>query len=174
MGRLTLVLGVALTMVSMTLSDAIGDWAVDSGGREHRKAEAAIRYFTEVIKSTEITRKNRSFAFYNRGNAYYDLGDFDRAILNFSQALQLNTDADVYYNQGNAYANLQRHDQAIQNYSWAIQLKPDYHYAYYNRANSYFWKGDYDNAMEDYRKAYELNPDETVYQKKVTDFGLIN
>ena len=56
----------------------------------------------------------------------------------------------------------------------AIQLKPDYHYAYYNRANSYFWKGDYDNAMEDYRKAYELNPDETVYQKKVTDFGLIN
>ena len=45
---------------------------------------------------------------------------------------------------------------------------------YYNRANSYFWKVDYDNAMEDYRKAYELNPDETVYQKKVTDFGLIN
>ena len=95
MGRLTLVLGVALTMVSMTLSDAIGDWAVDSGGREHRKAEAAIRYFTEVIKSTEITRKNLKLCILQSGQRIsMILVIFDRAILNFSQALQLNTDAD--------------------------------------------------------------------------------
>ena len=42
-------------------------------------------------------------AYYNQGNAYYKVGDYEGAIDNYNQAIKLNPkDAQAYLNRGNA------------------------------------------------------------------------
>ena len=73
-------------------------------------------------------------AYNNRGAAYGDKGDVDRAIDDCNTAITLKSDyADAYNNRGNAYDNKGKVDRAISDYTEAIDLNPDYVEAYYNR-----------------------------------------
>jgi len=52
-------------------------------------------------------------AYYNRGTAYAELGEYDRAIEDYNKAIELNPDlAEAYNNRGIAYAKLGEHDRA--------------------------------------------------------------
>ena len=43
-------------------------------------------------------------AYYNRGNAYSDKGDYDRAIADYTRAIEIEPDDScVYYTRGDAY-----------------------------------------------------------------------
>jgi lipoprotein NlpI len=61
-----------------------------------------------------------------RGNAKYDQGDWDGAIADYTQALQLKSDYEpAYNNRGNAERQKGDWDAAIRDYTQAIELKPD-------------------------------------------------
>ena len=104
-----------------------------------------------------------------RGNAYYNLGEYQQAIADYDKAIELRPDlAGTYHNRGIVYEyNIrgQRYgkdaqlDRAIANYDKAIKLKSDFTEAYYNRGVIYAHKGDYDLAIADFDKAIELRPD---------------
>jgi len=97
-------------------------------------------------------------AYFNRGLAYDDKGQYDQAISDYSKAIELNPRlADAYNNRGNAYKNKGQNGQAISDYSKAIELNPRLADAYYNRGNSYDDKGQYDQAISDYSNAIEIN-----------------
>jgi len=56
-------------------------------------------------------------AFSSRGDAYYDKGEFDRAIQDYDQVIRLNpTSAAAFNNRGLAYVATGQFDQAIQDY----------------------------------------------------------
>ncbi len=94
-----------------------------------------------------------------------DEKDYDCKILNYSKAIELDSNNEVAYNnRGNAYDDKGNYDQAIKDYNKAIELKPDYADAYSNRAYSYRNKKNYDAAIADYRKALELNPNNEMYK----------
>ena len=98
-------------------------------------------------------------AFY-RGLSAVDKGDFDKAIKDFTTAIELKPDFfGAYNNRGNAYGEKRDFDTAIQDYGKAIELKPDYADAYYNRGITYGEKRDFDTAIQDYDKAIEIKPD---------------
>ena len=60
---------------------------------------------------------------YNRGNAYYDLGQYERAIEDWDEAIRLNPQAaDAYYNRGLAYERLGRQEQADRDFAKAKEL----------------------------------------------------
>ena len=68
-----------------------------------------ISYFTEAIRIDP----NDANAYYNRGNAYYDKREYDRAISDFNQVLKIDpNDAKAYYNRGAAYCQKEDYNKA--------------------------------------------------------------
>jgi protein O-mannosyl-transferase len=101
-----------------------------------------------------------SVAYNNRGNYYNVHGANDKAINDYTKAIELEQNYDdAYYNRGVTYGNQKLFDKAINDYTKVIEFKPDYAEAYNNRGSIYEAQGLYDKAMIDYSKAIELNPD---------------
>ena len=95
----------------------------------------------------------------NRGYAYANLNQPERAIEDFSTAIALNPNyAEAYYNRGNAYAELNEHERAIEDYGKAIELNPAFAEAYYNRGLAYAELNEHERAIKDYDRAIALNP----------------
>ena len=62
----------------------------------------------------------------NRGLAYAKQGFYDRAILDYSQAITLKPDyAKAYINRGLAYVDKGLYDRAIDDYNKAIHIDPN-------------------------------------------------
>ena len=63
----------------------------------------------------------------HRGNAYYDKGDYDHAIADFTQGLRIDPNfAWMYYNnRGNAYRNKGDYDRAIADFEAALRVNPN-------------------------------------------------
>ncbi len=106
----------------------------------------------------KIKHTNDAYFYYNRGNAKYDLQDYDGAILDYNKSIELNpNDAYFYNNRGNAKNNLKDYYGAILDFNKAIELNPNYEYAYYNRGNAKNKLQDYAGAIADFNKLIELN-----------------
>ncbi|MDR1112987.1 MAG: tetratricopeptide repeat protein [Bacteroidales bacterium] len=106
-------------------------------------------------------KRKRAAELLIQGNAYYAKGDYDKAIEDYSKAIDLMPDdVEAYNYRGNAYALKCDYDKAIEDFSKAIELKPNDAEAYNYRGVAYRKKGDYDKAIEDYSKAIELEPDD--------------
>jgi tetratricopeptide (TPR) repeat protein len=98
-------------------------------------------------------------AYLNRGGAYANNGDLDRASADFTKAIELDPKyAAAYLIRGNLYGKKGDLDRAIADYTEAIRLNPKYALAYNNRGLDYLNKGDLDRAIADLDKAIELDP----------------
>jgi tetratricopeptide (TPR) repeat protein len=98
-------------------------------------------------------------AYINRGVAYRQKGEYDRAIADYDRAIELNRNyAVAYNNRGNAYFDKGDFERAIADYSRFIALSPNDANAYFSRGVAYRQKGDYDRAIADYDRVIERNP----------------
>ena len=113
-------------------------------------------------------------AYYNRGIAYFNKGDFDRAIVDFSEAIELNPDdAVAYNNRGGIYYLKEEYESAIADFSKAIELNPGYAIAYNNRGVAYYLKKEYESAIVDFSEAIELNPNYAIaYNNRGRTYGV--
>lgn len=66
---------------------------------------------------------------WQRGTANYRAGNFDQALVDFSQV----NSAEGFYNQGNALMQLQRYDEAANAYDAALKRRPNWPAAQQNR-----------------------------------------
>jgi len=122
---------------------------------------------------------------YKSGNAALDNGDFDRAIMEYSKAIQLDpNNALAYTRRGEAYYYKGDYDKAITDYDQAIRIDANYAVAYNNRGHVYRNQGNYDRAIADLDQAIRLNPNYTKafanrgyaywykgdYDKAITDY----
>ena len=74
--------------------------------------------------------------YYNRGIAYYEKREYDKAIAEFSEVIKRNPNhVDAYYNRGNAYWDKVDFDEAIADFSMAVKLEPEYAEAHGYRAD---------------------------------------
>ncbi|MDR2304228.1 MAG: tetratricopeptide repeat protein [Treponema sp.] len=125
--------------------------------RKGRRYEEALADYTEVIGRGG---PNLSIAYNNRGITYRLIGEPDRAIADYDEALRLSPhDAVTYNNRGNARKDKEDFDRAIADYSAALRLNPDYALAYNNRGVAFRLKGDVERAIADYDEALHLRPD---------------
>ncbi len=80
---------------------------------------------TAVIRSGQWQGKDLAWAYYNRGVAYGNLGEYRRAIEDYDEALRLDPDyAVAYNNRGSAYSNLGEYRRAIGDFARALWLDP--------------------------------------------------
>ena len=106
------------------------------------------------------TRKADAYS--NRGLAYGMKGDCERAIGDFSKAIQLDPqEYNTYCNRGTAYVERKQLDEAIRDYSRAIRLNPKRADAYSIRGRTYWQNREYDKAVQDYTEAIRLDPAES-------------
>jgi uncharacterized caspase-like protein len=101
--------------------------------------------------------------YYNSGLAYYNKKDYDKAIAEYTQAIQLDSNyARAYQGRGDAYDEKGDYDRAIADLTQAIRLDPNFANAYIIRGVVYSHKGDIDRAIADYDQAIRLDPN-SVY-----------
>jgi tetratricopeptide (TPR) repeat protein len=136
-------------------SDGLLTWdMVDGIKRKQYKDQSEEKSF----KVSEINQKYVE-AYYNRGWAYFNKGQYDLAIKNYNKAIELNPKfPEAYNNRGNVYLNKGQIDQAIKDFNMAIEIEPTIWNAYYNRGTAYVRKGQYDLAIKDFNKTIEINP----------------
>jgi tetratricopeptide (TPR) repeat protein len=96
----------------------------------------------------------------NRGNAYLNKKDYDRALADFNQAIKLQPSfALAYFNRSSLYSFKKNYDLAVADLNQVIKLQPDFALAYMKRGAIYVFKEDYDRAIADLNQAIKLQPD---------------
>jgi tetratricopeptide (TPR) repeat protein len=121
--------------------------------------DAKIAGCTELIQSKLSTRAILSSSYNNRGAAFVEKRDYDRAIQDYNEAIRLNPNAaNSFYGRGVAYNRKGDFDRAIQDQNEAIRLNPNFAVAYDARGRANRNKGDFDHAIQDYDQAIRLNP----------------
>jgi len=141
-------------------------WATDVGAdrysdcKQTADPQRSIRGCTAIIqRGKRETQKNRSIAFWSRGNTYHLERDFDQAIADYTNAIQINPEfALAYYARCGAYRDKGDYSRALADANMFIEINPRDPEAYSNRGSVYVAKGDKKRAVADYRKALEIDP----------------
>src|SRR5215510_7369950 len=123
-----ILVGLALMIgASWALADAREDCLQD------KDADLRIRGCTDIISGDG----RDALAYYKRGVAYQDKHEHDRAIADYTKAIEINPQyGDAYNNRGAAYQDKHKHDRAIADYTKAIEINPQYGDAYLNRGDA--------------------------------------
>ncbi|RXT41887.1 tetratricopeptide repeat protein [Bradyrhizobium betae] len=133
--------------------------ADDSDICAKRSGDRAIAACTRDINSGRWHGRDLAISYNNRGAAYYQEGDPDRAIADYSEAIRLDPQyAPAYNNRGITYRQKGDLDRDIADQNEAIRLNPKFASAYTNRGAAYNAKGASDRAIEDYTEAIRLDP----------------
>ena len=142
---------------------------VTRGVVHHRLGDddEAIRDYTEAIKQDPTY----ALAYYNRGLAYETQEDYQRAVDNFTLAIENEyfSPSNVYYERGLVYDSLGDYASARDDYTEVINLA-DAHVAdaYYERGRMHYFLGDYRAAVEDNTTLLDLEYDarESIFNNR--------
>src|SRR6476646_4048262 len=122
------------------------DWCDHKNGAT---PDLLIEGCTAVIQAGKYTGKGLAFAFNNRGIAYQNKGQYDRAVQDYDHAIKLNPKyAEAFYDRSNTYVAKGQYDRAIQDYDQAIKLNPNFASAFNNRGVAYAHKEQYERAIK--------------------------
>lgn len=110
----------------------------------------------QVNKAIELDLKN-AMTYNNRGNAYSDQKQYEKAIKDFNKAIEQDPKYSLaYHNRGITYSKQKQYEEAIKDYNKAIELDPKDISPYQNLSEAYIISGDYKNALETNKKSLPL------------------
>ncbi len=114
-----------------------------------------------------------AYAYYNRGVAYGDKGDYDRAIADYDTAISLNPKyADAYNSRAWAYIKSGKAAKGLPDANKAIELDPKNAPAYATRGHIFEALDRKDEAIADFRKALELDPSNEKRKEPLKRLGV--
>lgn len=155
-------------VLSFLCSPAISATAVDLVNKakaiKNTDPITAIEYLNKAIK----LKPKYAEAYFNRGDVYCGLRQYQRAIEEFNKAIHLNPDIALYYIvRGMTYGDLGQHQLTIEDCNEAIRLKPDnaeiLASAYGMRGAAYNSLRQYQRAIDDYEEAIRLQPSDASF-----------
>jgi tetratricopeptide (TPR) repeat protein len=155
----TILLATVLTCMGpdfMATAQALDQqWAWCRGEYSQRLIPAC----TAVIQSHRQTPEDLARAFFYRGRAQAAKSQFDRAIEDLDQAIQLDPGfPDAFNFRGVAWAGEGQFERAIADFDRAIQLDANYAIAIYNRGLAAQNLGRTDEAARYFEKAKQVGP----------------
>jgi len=122
-------------------------------------SDRLIRACTAVIRSGRQNPEELARAFFNRGRAFSDKGQYDRAIADLDQAIRLDPAyPDAFNNRGVAYSGKGQFERAAADFDQAIRLDPNYAIAIFNRGLAAQNLGHPDEAAQYFEKAKQAGP----------------
>ena len=123
------------------------------------KYKSAITYLSKAI-ALQGSRMDMYIPY--RGNSYYEIGQYTKAITDFNTAIINNpTASDVFVSRSYAFNAIGQYDRAIADADEAIKLSPlsGATEAFDSRGDAHFLKGDFAGAINDYDEALKLWPE---------------
>lgn len=131
----------------------------------------AISAFSSVVAAGNS--KLLAEALDQRGLTYLDLGQTDKAIADFHNAIALEPE-DPFYNYDLGIAKIQatQYDEAILNLNRSTQLFPDFSSAYAILGIAYSKQGLNELAEENFEKAIQIRPSLIQYRWQLADHYL--
>lgn len=115
-----------------------------------------------------------------RGKRCHDDRRYDKAIIAFTKAIQLDAEcAEAFNGRGLSRLRSGGLEAAILDFDKAIDLKPDYAEAFRNRGTAFGFKRDYDREIEDRRTARTIEQsiadgDDYTVRASTDDSALVN
>ncbi len=139
----------------------VADWKTGLGYAENKLYLDAIAYFTRAIQKNtgEIAVPDVARIFHSRGLAYLALNDPDKALENFSNAIELDDrNPEFFMDRAGVFVGRKQYGRARDDFSAVIKLDPRRTAAYAGRAAANAETGALSGAIADYRKMLELEP----------------
>ena len=114
-----------------------------------RLEEAIPKYDQALILDPQLV-----FTHIERGDAYFDLEEFDSAIEDYSTVIRLDTrNHDVYNKRGFVYYTLGQYEKAVDDFNESVILERRFAAGYANRALAHTQLGMDDQVKEDVQLA---------------------
>jgi tetratricopeptide (TPR) repeat protein len=164
--RWSTALVLSLLLVTPAWAGAIDDIRAGNEAFAAQRYDAALEAYTRAIVSGELNAEALALAYNNRGVVYNELGDYDRAIADYREALAL-VPGDptalrnlrvAYTRRGVALANFGEVERALDDLGRAIELEPSHHLAWLRRAELRMELGDLEGAARDLAEAETRRP----------------
>ncbi len=132
-------------------------------------SDEAIPYYTKVIASQPIHTET----YWKRANAYYQRGQFDLAIGDYTRAMELDDKLQhLRVNRAQSYICLGHFGAALLDCDRLIEQKPDAPtscWAFITRASAQQALGRQDEAIKDLSKALKIEPNNLQAKKLLDD-----
>jgi len=97
-------------------------------------------------------------AYVNRGNAFKKIGDFEKALSDYSKGISLNNNIpDAYYNRGLIYIDMANYDAAINDFKKALKINPIFLQALIQLGNAYYYKGNFEFSLKTFEQVLKYD-----------------
>jgi len=107
------------------------------------------------------------YIFNGRGEAYIEIGEYDKAINEFNKGIELQENEYLYMGRAIAKRWKADYQSAIEDWTKVIELDPMSSYAYNRRGKTKEYNKDFQGALKDYNTSVELDKDYIyVYQSR--------
>lgn len=123
------------------------------------------RKWDQVIEESglalsNIFYKTPEFAYFNMGWAYYNKGDYPKALESFKKAVEANPNYSMaYYDMGLTYEKLNKVKDSIDAYRKAVENSPDYADAHFSLGLALVKQKDKAAALKEFEKVIEIAPE---------------
>ena len=169
--KILLTAGCIIFSVANLRAGSLDDLKAASAAADNGHVDEAIRLFSQALSAGDLSPADRILALTRRGGGYSAKGliadafqksddarrQRDNAIADYSAALGLKADADLYVARAQDRDLNGQYDQAIADIDAALKLNASAN-ALVQRGASYRAKGDYDHALADYTAALAAAP----------------
>lgn len=154
--------------------------AYNAKGLESYKSgnyEDAVKSYQQAVK----LKKDYSEAYYNLGDAYFQLKQYKQAIEAYKQAIRYQSNFPTAYNNlGTTYYKVGEHKKAIEAYKEAIRLDPKSGSTYFNLGVTYVERGNEPAALDQYKILKTVDPQLAhklyllIYKPMAAVFGAVS
>jgi ppGpp synthetase/RelA/SpoT-type nucleotidyltranferase len=113
----------------------------------------AIALYGQLL-GMQIDRKMRGLVYNHRGMAYFATGSYQRALKDFSSAINYDPESDRgYANRGLCHRVMKRYEKALQDFNQALEINPNRPDGYFGRAQTHYDMQQFELALADCEKA---------------------
>jgi Zn-dependent protease/Tfp pilus assembly protein PilF len=119
--------------------------------------QQAIEALTNAMERVQSNKAALATAYVQRGLAYLQIGENEKALADHIEAVRLGPTAVTYFARGESRLVRGEYDRAIADFSQALEFEPNLAAAYSHRGDAYFQLGHYEWALNDRDQARALD-----------------